>query len=88
MLLLYLEGNFIITTGVQNCLWYVQDVRECLPSIIILVVGLTIMVLFIPYAFASVIKQLQMEQEQEARRLANMTAMAANKSLESEVGGG
>ena len=48
---------------------------------------MTIMVLFIPYAFASVIKQLQAEQELEARRLANMTALAANKSLEAAGGG-
>ena len=38
-----------------------QDIRDVLPSCIILIVGLAIMVLVIPYAFSSVIKQIQME---------------------------
>ena len=54
----------------NNC---VQDIKEIIPSIIILVVGLTIMALFIPYAFASVIRQIQREQ-----------AMASNSSMVEE----
>ena len=41
---------------------YFKDFKQILPSIIILVVGLAIMIMFIPYAFMSVIKQLQREQ--------------------------
>ena len=40
-------------------------------------VGLTIMVLFIPYAFASVIKQLQMEDALSK----NKTMMSNNDSM-------
>ena len=54
----------------------VQDIKEIIPSIIILVVGLTIMALFIPYAFASVIRQIQREQ-----------AMASNSSMVEEENG-
>ena len=49
--------------GLERMTGYVllQDIRDVLPSCIILIVGLAIMVLVIPYAFSSVIKQIQME---------------------------
>ena len=40
-----------------------QDVKDILPTLLILLVGLLIMVLVIPYAFSSVFKQLEMEKE-------------------------
>ena len=45
----------------MTCYVLLQDIRDVLPSCIILIVGLAIMVLVIPYAFSSVIKQIQME---------------------------
>ena len=50
-----------MTVILREC-FVLQDVKQCLPSIIILIVGLTLMVLFIPYAFASVIRQIQREE--------------------------
>eukprot|EP00090_Calanus_glacialis_P026569 TRINITY_DN41803_c0_g1_i1.p1 TRINITY_DN41803_c0_g1~~TRINITY_DN41803_c0_g1_i1.p1 ORF type:complete len:123 (-),score=45.50 TRINITY_DN41803_c0_g1_i1:83-451(-) len=47
--------------------WYMgvtcKDVKDILPTLLILLVGLLIMVLVIPYAFSSVFKQLEMEKE-------------------------
>ena len=37
--------------------------KAILPTLVILVVGLLIMILVIPYAFSSVFKQLEMEKE-------------------------
>ena len=37
--------------------------KAILPTLVILVVGLLIMILVIPYAFSSVFKQLAMEKE-------------------------
>ena len=37
--------------------------KDILPTLLILLVGLLIMVLVIPYAFSSVFKQLEMEKE-------------------------
>ena len=45
-----------------------QDIREILPTIIILVFGLLIMAIVIPYAFRSVIRQLEEEQEMNNKR--------------------
>ena len=42
---------------------FFQDVKDILPTLLILLVGLLIMVLVIPYAFSSVFKQLEMEKE-------------------------
>ena len=65
MLWLYLQGQkspyYSTTVMLREC-FVLQDVKQCLPSIIILIVGLTLMVLFIPYAFASVIRQIQREE--------------------------
>ena len=65
MLWLYLQGQkspyYSMTVMLREC-FVLQDVKQCLPSIIILIVGLTLMVLFIPYAFASVIRQIQREE--------------------------
>jgi len=61
--------------------WYKSvtwvDIRDIIPTVLILLVGLLIMVLVIPYAFSSVIKQLQ--QEQELNRLKK--ELALNKTL-------
>ncbi|XP_023323416.1 uncharacterized protein LOC111697597 [Eurytemora carolleeae] len=62
-----------------------KDIRDILPTLIILLVGLLIMVIVIPYAFSSVIKQLQ--QEQELNRLReelelNKTESDKTKNLE------
>jgi len=47
--------------------WYMgvtcKDVKDILPTLLILLVGLLIMVMVIPYAFSSVFKQLEMEKE-------------------------
>ena len=45
-----------------------QDIREILPTIIILVFGLLMMAIVIPYAFRSVIRQLEEEQEMNNKR--------------------
>ena len=42
-----------------------QDIQAILPTLLILLVGLLIMVLVIPYAFSSVFKQLEMEKQIE-----------------------
>jgi hypothetical protein len=45
--------------------WYsgfsCRDIRDVIPGFIILILGISVMVLVIPYAFASVIKQLRSE---------------------------
>merc|ERR1711971_983165 len=61
-----------------GCGW--KDFKQCLPSLIILIGGLTLMALIIPYAFASVIKQLQ---EEEALR--NMRSNVTMEDLELET---
>merc|ERR1719464_1899313 len=47
--------------------WYkgitLKDIRDILPTLLILVIGLVIMILVIPYAFSSVFKQLAQERE-------------------------
>ena len=63
----------IVIKDIKSLKKFIQDIKEIIPSIIILVVGLTIMALFIPYAFASVIRQIQREQ-----------AMANNSSMVEE----
>jgi len=76
--------------------WYrgvtCKDVRDIMPTVLILIGGLLIMIFVIPYAFSSVIKQLEMEalieqaREQqrqayiEARRKAAEEAAAAAES--------
>ncbi len=51
--------------------WYrgvtCKDVRDILPTVLILLGGLLIMIFVIPYAFSSVIKQLEAEQVRECR---------------------
>ena len=47
----------IYSDELQKIRW--KDVRQILPTVIILVFTVFIMVTIIPYAFASVIKQLQ-----------------------------
>jgi hypothetical protein len=46
--------------------WYrgvtCKDVRDIMPTVLILLGGLLIMIFVIPYAFSSVIKQLEAEQ--------------------------
>ncbi len=39
-----------------------KDVRDIMPTVLILLGGLLIMIFVIPYAFSSVIKQLEAEQ--------------------------
>ena len=81
--------------------WYkkvtCKDVRDIMPTVLILVGGLLIMIFVIPYAFSSVIKQLEMEalieeaREQqrqayiEARRKASEEAAAAAASTTEAV---
>merc|ERR1719192_525732 len=55
------------------CACTCKDIKDILPSCIILIVGLAIMVLVIPYAFSSVIKQIQMENA--LRNITNVTKM-------------
>ena len=59
--------------------------KAILPTLVILVVGLLIMILVIPYAFSSVFKQLEMEKEinrirEEMNR--NRTLAALEKTVE------
>ena len=58
-----------------------QDVKDILPTLLILLVGLLIMVLVIPYAFSSVFKQLEMEKEISRIR----EEMNKNKTLANTV---
>ena len=50
--------------------WYrsvtCKDVRDIMPTVLILIGGLLIMIFVIPYAFSSVIKQLEMEDQLQA----------------------
>ena len=62
---------------------FYQDFKQCLPSLIILIVGLTLMVLVIPYAFASVIKQLQ--EEEALRNMRNNDTMLDLKETQTNV---
>ena len=54
--------------------WYkgvtFKDIKAITPTLLILLVGLLIMIFVIPYAFSSVIKQLEQEQLIEQARLA------------------
>ena len=59
--------------------------KAILPTLVILVVGLLIMILVIPYAFSSVFKQLEMEKEinrsrEEMNR--NRTLAALEKTVD------
>ena len=64
--------------------WYrgvtCKDVKDIMPTVIILLVGLLIMIFVIPYAFSSVIKQLEAESvAEEAKKRARMaTAVTTN----------
>ena len=80
--------------------WYrgvtCKDVKDIMPTVIILLVGLLIMIFVIPYAFSSVIKQLEAESELEAAKelarqralnesLANATTTMATPNTESSI---
>merc|ERR1711874_15958 len=61
--------------------WYkditCKDIRDIMPTLLILFGGLLIMVLVIPYAFASVIRQLEAEQDMK-NNLTSTTTQADN----------
>lgn len=64
--------------------WYrgvtCKDIRDIMPTVLILIGGLLIMIFVIPYAFSSVIKQLEAEQLlEEAREAAKMAEYEAAK---------
>ena len=58
--------------------WYkgitCKDIKDITPTVLILLIGLLIMIFVIPYAFSSVIKQLEAEQIIEAAREAKKIA--------------
>jgi len=64
--------------------WYkgitLKDIRDILPTLLILVIGLVIMILVIPYAFSSVFKQLA--QEREMNRVREEAALNRSRLLE------
>lgn len=68
--------------------WYrgvtCKDVKDIMPTVIILLVGLLIMIFVIPYAFSSVLKQLAAESRIEAERarlrMINITRANANST--------
>lgn len=83
--------------------WYrgvtCKDIRDIMPTVLILIGGLLIMIFVIPYAFSSVIKQLEMEdrlqaiseetkrkQEEEARKKAAEAAAAAAAEAAAALG--
>ena len=66
--------------------WYrgvtCKDIRDIMPTVLILIGGLLIMIFVIPYAFSSVIKQLEAEEllekaREEAKRVKEEAANAA-----------
>ena len=78
--------------------WYrnitCKDLRDIMPTFLILVGGLLVMIFVIPYAFSSVIQQLEnaarMDRIQDLKkeRAKNATAEAArNATLEAELSG-
>ena len=62
---------------------FYQDFKQCLPSLIILIGGLTLMALIIPYAFASVIKQLQ--EEEALRNMRHNDTMGGMEETQTNV---
>ena len=69
--------------------WYrgvtCKDVRAIMPTVLILIGGLLIMIFVIPYAFSSVIKQLENEAlVEEARRIKKKMWLEA-KQKEAEL---
>ena len=62
-------------------LTFFKDIRDILPTLLILVIGLVIMILVIPYAFSSVFKQLA--QEREMNRVYNHCIILQYYTLQS-----
>jgi len=62
--------------------WYqsitARDLLDILPGVIILLLGLSVMGYVIPYAFSSVLRQ--MEQEARLNRMREIAAVNANKT--------
>jgi len=70
--------------------WYrgitCKDIKDITPTVLILLIGLLIMIFVIPYAFSSVIKQLEAEQIIEAaREKVKMAQMEARKKAAEEA---
>lgn len=70
--------------------WYrgvtCKDIKDITPTVLILIGGLLIMIFVIPYAFSSVIKQLEAEQILEAaREKAKKAAFEAHKKAAEEA---
>lgn len=69
--------------------WYkgvtCKDIRDIMPTVLILLIGLLIMIFVIPYAFSSVIKQLEnetlIEQAIAAQKEAERKAIEHAKAL-------
>ena len=70
--------------------WYrgvtCKDIKDITPTVVILIGGLLIMIFVIPYAFSSVIKQLEaealIEAAREQQRLAYIEARKAEMAAE------
>jgi len=73
--------------------WYrgvtCKDIKDIMPTVLILLGGILIMIFVIPYAFSSVIKQLEaeemLEKAREAREKAAAAAEAAAKAAAETV---
>ena len=70
--------------------WYrgvtCKDIKDITPTVLILIGGLLIMIFVIPYAFSSVIKQLEAEQILEAaREKARMAEFEARRKAAEEA---
>ncbi|XP_040580023.1 uncharacterized protein [Lepeophtheirus salmonis] len=68
------HGGSVTGSDAPKQPWYkgvtCHDIRAIMPTVLILLGGLLIMIFVIPYAFSTVIKQLQAEEVLEQKRLA------------------
>ncbi len=71
------------TASAEKLPWYkgitFKDIRDIMPTLLILIGGFAIMIFVIPYAFSSVIRQLEAEKQRNREKAAEAAAKAAEK---------